>query len=99
MRTSERSRRFGSSLAAQTLGNLVSVQEIYGDGQTTRFTELNYEQPLLHSHVDIKLGKINQEDDFIAGSTYWGGNLYCFYQNNNICGTPAAVPINNGVVR
>lgn len=91
--------RFGSSLAAQTLGNLVSVQEIYGDGQTTRFTELNYEQPLLHSHVDIKLGKINQEDDFIAGSTYWGGNLYCFYQNNNICGTPAAVPINNGVVR
>ena len=90
--------RFGANLASQALGNLVSVQEIYGDGQTTRFTYLDYEQPLFKNRLNIRLGKINQENDFGAGSTYWGGNLYCFYQNNNICGTPAAIPINNGVV-
>ncbi len=90
--------RWGNNLAAQALGNLVSVQEIYGDGQTTRFTYLDYEQPLFDNHINIEFGKYNQQNDFIAGSTYWGGNLYCFFQNNNICGTPAAIPINNGVV-
>ncbi len=90
--------RFGNNLAAQALGNLVSVQEIYGDGQTTRFTYLDYEQPLFNNHVNIEFGKYNQQNDFIAGSSYWGGNLYCFFQNNNVCGTPAMIPINNGVV-
>jgi porin len=89
--------RFGSSLTSNVLGNLVSVQEIYGDGQTTRFTYLDYEQPLFKKKLSLLLGKINQQNDFIAGSTYWGGNLYCFYQNNSICGTPSAIPGNNGV--
>jgi len=90
--------REGGNLAATSIGSLVSVQEIYGDGQTTRFTYLEYEQPLFHNAVNVVFGKYNQQNDFIAGSSYWGGNLYCFYQNNNICGTPAAVPINNGIV-
>ncbi len=90
--------RFGSNLSSQAVGNLASVQEIYGDGQTTRITYLDYEQPLFKNRLNLRLGKYNQQGDFIAGSTYWGGNLYCFYQNNNICGTPAGIPINNGVV-
>lgn len=90
--------RFGSNLSSQAIGNLASVQEIYGDGQTTRITFLDYEQPLFNNRLNLRLGKYNQQGDFIAGSTYWGGNLYCFYQNNNICGTPAGIPINNGVV-
>jgi len=90
--------RFGSNLSAEAIGNLASVEEIYGDGQTTRITYLDYEQPLLQKRLDLRVGKYNQQGDFIAGSTYWGGNLYCFYQNNNICGTPAGIPINNGVV-
>jgi porin len=90
--------RFGSNLSSQAIGNLASVEEIYGDGQTTRITYLDYEQPLLKKRLSLRLGKYNQQGDFIAGSTYWGGNLYCFYQNNNICGTPAGIPINNGVV-
>lgn len=88
--------RFGSSLSSTALGNLFSVQEIYGDGQTTRFTDLDYEQPLFHKKVNLLVGKINQQSDFIAGPSYWGGDLYCYYQNNNICGTPAGVPTNNG---
>jgi carbohydrate-selective porin OprB len=90
--------RFGSNLSSEAIGNLASVEEIYGDGQTTRVTFLDYEQPLAKGRFDLRLGKYNQQNDFIAGSTYWGGNLYCFYQNNNICGTPAGIPINNGVV-
>ena len=90
--------RFGSNLSSQAIGNVVSVQEIYGDGQTTRITYLDYEQPLLKNRLNLRFGKYNQQGDFIAGSTYWGGNLYCFYQNNNICGTPAGIPNNNGVV-
>jgi porin len=90
--------RFGSNLSSLAIGNLASVQEIYGDGQTTRVTYLDYEQPFFKERLNLRLGKYNQQNDFIAGSTYWGGNLYCFVQNNNICGTPAGIPINNGVV-
>jgi porin len=90
--------RFGSNLSSQAIGNNVSVEEIYGDGQTTRITFADYEQPLFDKRLDLRFGKYNQQNDFIAGSTYWGGNLYCFYQNNNICGTPAGIPNNNGVV-
>jgi porin len=90
--------RFGSNLSSEAIGDLSSVEEIYGDGQTTRITFLDYEQPLLKKKLNLRLGKYNQQNDFIAGSTYWGGNLYCFYQNNNICGTPSGIPVNNGVV-
>jgi len=90
--------RFGSNLSSEAIGNLSSVQEIYGDGQTTRITFLDYEQPIAHGRFDLRLGKYNQQNDFIAGSSYWGGDLYCFYQNNTICGTPASIPVNNGVV-
>jgi porin len=90
--------RFGSNLSSEAIGNLSSVQEIYGDGQTTRITYLDYEQPIAHDRLDLRLGKYNQQNDFIAGSTYWGSDLYCFYQNNTICGTPASIPVNNGVV-
>jgi len=64
--------RFGSNLSSQALGNLVSVEEIYGDGQTTRITFLDYEQPFSKKRFDLRLGKYNQQNDFIAGSTYWG---------------------------
>jgi porin len=90
--------RFGSNLSSQAIGNLSSVEEIYGDGQTTRITYLDYEQPFANGRLNVRLGKYNQQNDFIAGSTYWGGNLYCFYQNNYICGTPSGIPVNNGVV-
>ncbi len=90
--------RFGSNVSSEAIGNISSVEEIYGDGQTTRITFLDYEQPLAKGRLNLRLGKYNQQNDFIAGSTYWGGDLYCFYQNNYICGTPSGIPINNGVV-
>jgi porin len=89
--------RFGTSLSS-AIANPASVEEIYGDGAVTRITIFDYEQPLAKGRVNLRLGKYNQQDDYVPGSTYWGGSLDCFYQNQNICGTPAGNPFNGGVV-
>jgi len=88
--------REGSSLSANTIGNVFTVQEIYGSGLTPRLTEASYEQPLASKHVNVSLGRVITENDFGASPTFWGGNLYCSYQSNAICGTPIAVPLNSG---
>ena len=88
--------RQGSSLSKNAIGNIFTVQEIYGSGLTPRLTELSYEQPLASGKVNVVLGRVITENDFAASSTYWGGNLYCSYQSNAICGTPIAAPINSG---
>jgi porin len=88
--------REGSSLSADTLANVFTVQEIYGSGLTPRLTEASYEQPLVGKKVNLELGRVITENDFGASPTYWGGNLYCSYQSNAICGTPIAVPLNSG---
>jgi porin len=36
------------------------------------------------------------QNDFAASSSYWGGNLWCTFQSNAICGTPVAAPNNSG---
>lgn len=89
--------REGSSLSANDVGNIFTVQEIYGDGLTPRLTELSYDQPF--GKADLYAGRINTENDFAASSIYWGSvSLYCSYQNNGICGTPIAAPIDSGYV-
>ena len=91
--------REGSSLSANAVGNVFTVQEIYGDGLTPRLTELSYDQPFGGGKGDLYAGRINTENDFAASSVYWGGvSLYCTYQNNGICGTPIAAPIDSGYV-
>ncbi|MGA8535208.1 MAG: carbohydrate porin [Candidatus Tumulicola sp.] len=91
--------REGSSLSANDVGNIFTVQEIYGDGLTPRLTELSYDQPFARGNADLYAGRINTENDFAASSAYWGGiSLYCSYQNNAICGTPIAAPIDSGYV-
>lgn len=88
--------RIGSRIATTGVGSLISEQEIYGGGQTTRVTYLDYEQFLLDKKLSIRVGKQNEEDEFAVGSTYWGGvNLYCSFQNNNFCGSPASFLYNN----
>ena len=91
--------REGSSLSANAIGNIFTVQEIYGDGLTPRLTELSYDQPFAGGKADLYAGRINSENDFAASSAYWGGiALYCAYQNNAVCGTPIAAPIDSGYV-
>jgi porin len=91
--------RAGSDLSKDKIGNLLTVQEIYGDGQTVRITQLSYEQKLFGNTLDLEAGDINTETDFAASPKYFGAALWCNYQNNAICGTPIAAPVNsNGYV-
>ena len=87
--------RVGSSISKNNIGNLLTVQEIYGDGQTVRITELSYEQQLFGGHVDVEGGRLNIEQDFASSPVYFGGALYCNFQNNAICGEPIAAPLND----
>ena len=91
--------RAGSDLSKDKIGNILTVQEIYGDGQTVRITQFSYEQKLFGNVLDVEAGKINTENDFAASPKYFGSALWCNFQNNSICGTPIAAPINsNGYV-
>jgi porin len=91
--------RAGSSLSKDKIGNILTVQEIYGDGQTVRITQLSYEQTLFDGVLDLEAGRMNTENDFATGPKYYGSSIWCDFQNNSICGTPIAAPINsNGYV-
>jgi porin len=86
--------RAGSSLSKDKIGNVLTVQEIYGDGQTVRLTELSVEQKFFGGRIDVEAGHINVENDFASSPVYFGGALWCNFQNNAICGTPIAAPNN-----
>ena len=74
--------RDGHSLTNDLVGNSISVQEIYGGGQTYRLTYLSYEQKLFNDRVDIEVGRLPGQTAFLASP------LYCNFQNNSICGSP-----------
>lgn len=89
--------RWGRSLSRRDIGNLVSVQEIYGTGEDFRLTELSFEQSFAGKHVDVSIGRIITESDFAVSPTLWGhASLYCQFMNNGVCGTPVGVPVNSG---
>ena len=87
--------RAGRSQAADSIGNLESVQEIFGSGETVRITLLAL-QRAFGPHLDAEIGWNNAENDFAASSIYWGDSLYCLYQSNAICGMPQALAANSG---
>ncbi len=74
--------RDGHSLTNDLIGNSVSVQEIYGGGQTYRLTYLSYEQKLFDGRVDVEVGRIPGQTAFLASP------FYCNFQNNAVCGSP-----------
>lgn len=81
----------GSSLTQNALGNIASVQGVYGGGQTPRLTALNYE--LNAGKVDVQAGRVVMQSEFGASFDYWGCNLLCFYQNGSFFD---AAPTNSG---
>lgn len=82
--------RAGQSLAATDIGNLISVQEIFGGGQNFRLAELSYFQSLFEDQLNAKFGWIHAADDFAHSP------IYCYFQNNGFCGQPAGIPIDSG---
>ena len=82
--------RAGRSLAADDIGNLISVQEIFGGGQNFRLAELSWQQSLFDDRLETKVGWIHAADDFTSSP------IYCYFQNNGFCGQPAGIPIDSG---
>jgi porin len=74
--------RHGRSLAQDFIGNTTSVQEIYGGGQTAHLTALSYEQKLFDNRLDLEVGRLLANPNFLASP------FYCNFQNNGICGGP-----------
>ncbi|HWK44660.1 MAG TPA: carbohydrate porin [Stellaceae bacterium] len=77
------SQRHGQNLAAKDIGSSVSVQEVYGGGQTYRLSELSWDQALFNDKLEFLVGRIDVGSDFAASS------IYCNFQTNSVCGNPS----------
>jgi porin len=72
--------RNGKNLSADAnLETLQQVQEIYGRGQTWRWTQFWYDQTWLDGALDLKLGRLGVGEDFMPFS--------CIFQNLSFCGS------------
>ena len=67
------SERFGSSLSKEDIGNVFTVQQVFG-GQTYRLVDVAYKQELFADRVELRVGRIATGDDFLV-SPY---NYYSF---------------------
>jgi len=81
------SERFGSSLSGTDIGNVFSVQAVYGE-DTFRLVNVAYQQKLLGDRVEFRVGRIAAGDDFLV-SPY----NYVFVQNG-FDGNPAGIFFN-----
>src|SRR2546422_762581 len=81
------SERFGSSLSREDIGNVFTVQQVFG-GQTYRLVDAAYRQQLLDDRVEVRVGRIAAGDDFLV-SPY----NYVFVQNG-FDGNPVGIFFN-----
>ena len=81
------SARFGSSLSKEDIGNVFSVQQVFG-GETYRVVNVAYQQQLLGDRVELRVGRIAAGDDFLV-SPY----NYVFVQNG-FDGNPVGIFFN-----
>lgn len=66
-------------IADPRAGQLSSVQEIWGRGQTWRLTQLWYQQAYVDGALDVKLGRFGPGEDF--------NSFPCDFQNLAFCGS------------
>jgi porin len=72
--------RNGANLSDDVqLGTLMQVQEVYGRGNTFRWTQFWYDQLFFDGVVDLKLGRMGVGEDFMPFS--------CSFQNLSFCGS------------
>ncbi len=82
------SQRSGSSLSAERVGNVFTIQQVYG-GQTFHLINVAYKQKFLDDRVETSIGRIGAGDDFLV-SAY----NYLFMQNG-FCGNPVGIFFNS----
>jgi porin len=81
------SERFGSSLSREDIGNVFTVQQVFG-GQTYRLVDVSYQQQLFDDRVELRVGRVAAGDDFLV-SPY----NYVFVQNG-FDGNPVGIFFN-----
>src|SRR5215510_14649059 len=82
------SQRFGTSLSTDYIGNVFTVQQVFG-GETFRVVNLAYQQTLLDDRVEFSVCRIAAGDDFLV-SPY----NYVFVQNG-FDGNPVGIFFNS----
>ncbi len=81
------SERFGSGLSREDIGNVFTVQQVFG-GQTYRLVDFSYQQQLFDDRVELRVGRVAAGDDFLV-SPY----NYVFVQNG-FDGNPVGIFFN-----
>jgi porin len=82
------SQRDGNSLSKERVGNVFTIQQVYG-GETFHLIDLAYQQKLLDDRVELRLGRMGAGDDFLV-SPY----NYLFMQNG-FDGNPVGIFFNS----
>src|SRR5262249_52182599 len=79
--------RDGSSLTQNYVGNIFTVQQIYGPTETYRLTQLTLEQSFAGGALDVVAGRY-------PASEFATSPLYCVFMNNGFCGYPGGIAQN-----
>lgn len=80
--------RNGHDLSADAhLDSLQQVQELYGRGQTWRWTEFWFGQRYRHDSLDWKIGRMPVGNDFAAFSCEFMNLTFCGSQPGNVAGS------------
>jgi porin len=82
------SQRSGSSLSREYIGNVFTVQQVFG-GQTFHLIDVAYDQKLLNGRLEFRLGRIAAGDDFLVSPPD-----YLFMQNG-FDGNPVGIFLNS----
>src|ERR1700747_2481761 len=78
------SQRWGSRLSSEYVGNVFSVQQIYGF-EACRVIDVSYQQRLFNDRVELRLGRFAQTDDFLDSPYNYG------FMSNAFCGNPFGI--------
>ena len=80
--------RSGSSLSSQHVGNVFTIQQVYG-GQTFHLIDLAYQQKLMDDRLEIRLGRLAAGDDFLVSPYNW------LFMQNGFNGNPVGIFFNS----
>lgn len=78
------SERWGHRLSSDYIGNVFSVQQIYGF-ETFRVIDVSYQQKLLKDRAEVRVGRFAATDDFLDSPYNYG------FMSNAFCGNPFGI--------
>jgi porin len=81
------SERQGNSLSHNYVGNVFTIQQVYG-GETFKLIDLAYKQELLNDRVEFQAGRIAAGDDFLVSPYDW------VFMQNAFDGNPVGIFFN-----